>query len=201
MRELHPLRGDLCPGCGGESDTALALCSACMEMPPRPWRSAVAAFEYSGFAAELILKMKFSDRPDLARPFGLALTDILTARGVKADFIVPVPLHWQRMISRGYNQSALLAEMLSRGLDIPVLSGLRRIGFAGHQARLGMEQRLKAQRGSFICTAADKISGRTVLLVDDVITTGSTLTAAAEELLKSGCGEVHIAVAARTPRG
>ena len=110
------------------------------------------------------------------------------------DAVVPVPLHWTRKWSRGFNQSLILAKAVSKTLGIPVLSALRRTKRTKDQTKLSREARLANVRGAF--RAVCKVKGRKVLLLDDVTTTGATLEECRRVLTQAGAAEISAAVVA-----
>jgi ComF family protein len=122
-----------------------------------------------------------------------------------ADVVVPVPLHWRRRLRRGYNQAERIARPLALAIDRPLATALRRRRATPPQSGLGRSERLRSPRRAFgvrptkATTAA--LVGRTVLLVDDVATTGATLDAAAAALKNAGAAAVIAVVAGRTPEG
>ncbi|MBD3288595.1 hypothetical protein GF337_07310 [candidate division KSB1 bacterium] len=116
----------------------------------------------------------------------------------RAEIIVPVPLHKRRLHKRGYNQSELISEGISQLINKPVVKGaLRRIINTKSQTRLNAIERKKNVEKAFTILKQDSIIGRTVLLVDDVITTGSTMNACAEQLRSAGVKEVFALSAAK----
>ena len=188
-----------CPGCGGFQDGALAVCSRCLAEPQRLWKEAVAALEYCGYAKELIRRFKFGNMPELARPFGKILSEIVLKRKINADIIVPVPLHPLRSWSRGYNQSELLARMVSDNTGIPVADILKRRLSRSKQSMRSRRERHTALKNAFVLKSKCFVAGKNILLLDDVLTTGATLHAAAKVLLKDGAASVTVLVLARTP--
>lgn len=116
------------------------------------------------------------------------------------DTIIAIPLHWRRYWQRGFNQSELLANSLSRQLKIPLVKALKRCRSTTMQQSLNAEQRQRNLHNAFAVTKPELIQGRRIALVDDVMTTGATATEAARTLLSAGANEVHIWVLARTPR-
>lgn len=188
-----------CPGCGGENRSALDFCSSCLCEPPRPWKHALALFSYSGTGKELIRKLKFSRRPDLARPLGILAADMLITSGIHADIIVPIPLNFLRRLSRSYNQAELLASVIAKTAGIHMAKLLRRKHSLRKQSVLGRHARHSGMENVFRVTAPRKIKDRHILIVDDILTTGATLSAAAAQLLKHGAASVSVLVIARTP--
>jgi ComF family protein len=114
--------------------------------------------------------------------------------------VVPVPLHWWRELRRGYNQSTALARSLARRLGLPLRQPLRRVMATHRLAAMGPTERREVMRGAFGIRRAPQISGRTVLLVDDVLTTGATSGAAARVLKQVGAARVVVIVIGRTQR-
>jgi ComF family protein len=116
------------------------------------------------------------------------------------DLIVPVPLHRHRLKERGFNQSLLLARSIAGNFDMPVdFESLRRIRETGPQVNLGGAERADNVKGAF--AAGDSVKGKKVLLIDDVLTTGSTVRECAKTLLGKGALEVAVYTAARAVPG
>ena len=189
---------DRCRSCGGRSDSALAVCSGCMHFPPAPHIDAVAVLEYCGTARTLIRQMKFGNRPELARPLALLAVEKLRESRLEFDVIVPVPLHWQRFLLRSYNQTELLSAVIAAETGKPVIKAVKKILPTPHQSRLKKSQRLKNLKNTFAVKNAS-FAGKNVLLVDDVITTGATVSAVAKVLMKNGAESVRVLCCARTP--
>lgn len=200
MAKLPVIQGEQCSGCGGTLDTALARCSKCLESAEFPWKDAFTVFEYRGDARELIHRMKYYNTPQLARPLGTLLAEKIAARELKPDLILPLPLFWVRKLQRTYNQSELLAKVIGRRLGVPVGNELKRVKGGKHQAALGRQQRLRGVKGVFAVSRPERLCGRTVLLVDDVFTTGATLNSAAKVLMKAGVRTLYVATVARSQR-
>ena len=120
-------------------------------------------------------------------------------RGVGADVVIPVPLHWRRRLKRGYNQSAALAWELAARLGLPCKPRwLRRIRDTPHQMGLSRTERQANVRGAFRAGAWARLRGKVVLLVDDVLTTGTTASEAARALREAGAARVLAVVLARS---
>lgn len=198
VQKLPLLSGKRCPGCGGENDGVLDLCRQCLSMPPRPWSQAVSLLKMEGSGEKVIYQLKFCGNPAIARAIAELAYPLLDNPDFrKCDMLVPVPLYWQRYILRTYNQSEVLAKMLSKYLNIPVKKPLKRIRNTTRQATLNRNERLKNLQNAFTVPHPEKVSGKTVLLIDDVLTTGSTLHACAEELRKAGVADIKVFTAAR----
>lgn len=185
-----------CPGCGGVNHGILRCCPECLEAGERPWAEARSLFLYDGLARQLILSFKFSGHTELAALFAELSVPAVAQFNLGFDYIVPVPLHWLRRLRRGYNQCELFGRELSRLTGIPYCDALRRTRRAGHQSRRGRAERLAAMRGVFK-VGDNRVAGARLLLVDDVFTTGATLTAAATALAAAGPSAIAVLTLAR----
>ena len=168
------------------------ICDTCRQEKPA-FARARSALRYAYAAAELVQSFKYRQAVQLTEDFGDLLEAAARARfdAAAIDVVVPVPLHPHRRRERGFNQSELLARTLARRLDrrLDVHSLIRRRD-TEHQARIGGEERRINLRGAFAVTRADFVRGRTILLIDDVMTTGATLSACARVLMDAGAAGV-----------
>lgn len=190
-----------CPAVTGPS----GACEAC-ERRLSPLRLVVAPFEYEGAIASALQRYKYEGRDDLAAPIltrwlwelrpGSAPRTTLGRLAEVGDWIAPVPLHRARLRQRGFDQAWLLARGLGQALDLPAAPRLlRRERATPPQVGLGRVAREANVNRAF--TADPKVKGRHLLLVDDVLTTGSTLRACAEALTEAGAASVVALVVAR----
>ena len=201
-RETVFVSGTACVKCGvplmGEA-TAEDFCERCQRHPPA-WDFGAAALIYDGAGRRMVLQFKHGDRLDMVRPLAAWMAAAGARQIAAADVIVPVPLHWRRLLRRRYNQSAELARHLSH------VSGKRACVDLLARRRLttpqeGMDRAARAvnQAGAFAVNPrrAAEVKGRNLLLIDDVLTSGATLSNCAETLRAAGAARVDILVLAR----
>jgi ComF family protein len=174
-------------------------CSACRD-ESLPFEAAVRLGRYDGPLRDVILRMKHHTGEALAELLGELWADRVGPRllALQPEVVVPVPLHWWRRWRRGYNQSAALAHSLADRLKLPCHPGwLRRIRNTPPQTSQTLAGRRENVRGAFRARYGVPLRQRSVLLVDDVMTTGATASEAARALLKGGAARVLVAVLAR----
>lgn len=188
-----------CPRCAQRLRQPAALCTACLGRPPA-YERVIVAFDYEPPSIELIHQLKTRLRlalaPVLAR---LMLAAIARAGPLPADLVlVAVPASRASLRRRGMNPAGEIARGLAARMDLPLLRGaLLRVRETPRQAGLGRRERRAAMAGLFRCRA--DLRGRHAALVDDVMTTGSTVQAASRALLAAGALSVTVLVVARTP--
>ncbi len=196
LAKLVPRSGPSCPACGRfhESRGEDHLCSRCLERAPAfsVHRSCGA---YGGTLKDLILLFKYKKFAPLSRPLAEYVRTSLggDAKLWKgADFLVPVPLHPARKRERGFNQSRLLARDLGRLRGMTLLEGcLVKVGNVPPQAGLHAVEREKNVKNAYAVRREREIRGKTLVLVDDVTTTGATLRECARVLKEAGAKEVR----------
>ncbi len=189
-------------GHAGQGGLAMA-CAGCLAQPP-PWRQGRAALRYDDQARRLILPFKYGDRVELASALARHMARAGAPLLREAEVIVPVPLHRRRLLARRYNQSALLAHAVGRLAGrVVVADALRRLHPTASLAGQTRQQRAATVAGAFDVRPArrDRLFGRRVLLVDDVLTTGATAAACTEAMLAAGAARVDLLVAARAGGG
>lgn len=185
-----------CPQCG--LNTQGETCGNCLKHAPH-YDATQALLSY-GFPADAILQhYKYSNALYLSETFGYLLSDnILNAN---CDVIIPMPLHITRQQSRGFNQSLEVAKVVAQQLNIPLDSAsCSRIKNTVPQASLPLKERLKNMHGAFQIKsdiASDTIKGKRIAIIDDVMTTGSSLNELAKTLKKAGAMHVECWVIAR----
>jgi ComF family protein len=192
-----------CAACDARLSSHALLCPLCASTVERwhgtdpPW----AFGHYGGALASALLRLKYANRPDLGAPIGALLRDRLvnTPECGNLDVVVPVPVPYGRLVDRGYNQAALIANPIARAFGVPMAArALARVDGGAKQASLGRRERLENLRDAFWVRAPRSVAGRRVLLVDDVSTTGATMGACRDTLLAAGARSVDVAVVART---
>lgn len=155
-------------------------------------------FSKKGISQKLLHQLKYRNKPEIGIELGRIYAHILSEYGFGAhwDFIVPVPLHPTKLKRRGYNQSEQFALGLHEVLKVPISKGLQRDQFTDTQTQKSRMERLENVANVFSVHSFDEIKGKRILLVDDVMTTGATLTSCANILLESGAITVDLAVIA-----
>ncbi|MGA1684896.1 MAG: double zinc ribbon domain-containing protein [Gemmobacter sp.] len=199
------ISGQVCDQCGvplpGEGEEVLR-CDDCLRIA-RPWSRGRAVMLYDGKGRDLVLALKHADRLDLARPAGGWLARAGAAIMAPGMLIAPVPMHWLRLIRKRQNHAAVLARALARETGAewcPDLSVRRAAG--GTQDGRGREGRFANVAGAFAPhpRRGARAVGRHVLLIDDVMTSGATLAAAADACLGAGADEVSVLTLARVTK-
>ncbi|MBI2083741.1 MAG: ComF family protein [Deltaproteobacteria bacterium] len=173
------------------------LCGDCLVSKP-PFEKVYPLGLYQGILADLVGRMKYRKEERIADLLGEWLGTKLQTQDLSIDLIVPVPLHRERLRERGFNQAARISDAIGRILKIPVEKyDFVRVRRTPLQTTLNREERMKNLKEAFQVLDPKKIDGKKLLLVDDVYTTGSTLTAATKALLKVGVQSVSASVVAR----
>ena len=192
----------VCPVCKSRTETAGGLCPDCfalLRFVEENSEKQASAVVYDEFSRQLILDLKYGDRLDIAP----LLARLMYNAGQKvlrnADWLTGVPLHWKRMLSRKYNQAVVLMAELSR------LSGvssdpeiLKRIKATPKQGT--RKERFENVKKAFVLNSASDVQGKTIVLIDDVVTTGATAKACADVLLDGGAKEVRLLTFARAQK-
>lgn len=181
--------------------TDSSICAACLARPPRIARTR-AAVVYDELSRSLAIRLKYGRKVAIARTMARYMAPLVDdTASADRRILVPVPLHRTRLWRRGFNQSALVAAELSRRLEIasdPFL--LRRIKRTPPLKGLSRLQRRKTVAGAFRIADKAAVAGKTVILVDDVLTTGSTAEACARTLKRAGAARVELVSWARVVR-
>jgi predicted amidophosphoribosyltransferase len=183
----------------GEDHGEVVQCDHCMTIA-RPWSKGRAALVYAGVGRRLVLGLKHGDRTDLAPAAAQWMAHKIPGWAGLDTVVVPVPLHWLRVVRRRFNQSALLAHEIGKVMDLPVcpdalLRPRKTKPLEGHSR----EARFAELSGAIIPNPkrAHEIAGKSVIIVDDVMTSGATLAASAEAARAAGAINVSIVTLAR----
>jgi ComF family protein len=182
------------------NDTGGPLLSPAAIVEPPAFERARAAARYSDVARDLVHLLKYGDRLDLARPLGNWMARAGAELLADADALVPVPLHWMRLWQRRFNQSAMLARAISALSGVPVSDHiLARAKATVPQVGLARSERARNVQGAFAVPRAARIDvkGRKLVVIDDVLTSGATVSACANVLRRAGASRVDVLVLAR----
>ncbi|MDX1357604.1 MAG: ComF family protein [Clostridia bacterium] len=200
---LHLLFPTGCVYCGRLSDEKIhGLCPDCRGSLPIYLKKADNTwyiFEYDKKFSRILKKAKYGGKPGSVKVLAGLLGDLLSSEGVKADLVTYVPMHKRELGERGYNQSGIAARKIARILGVNCSGrALVKLKQTKKQADLSKKARSNNLAGAF---AADRqiVSGKKILLIDDIITTGSTINECRNALMAAGAVNVDSAVIAHTP--
>lgn len=202
LRSLEPIAPPLCEVCGEPFDSASSAPFRCSNCTGRKlhFDFAVAGYRARGRVRELIHRFKYRREYHLCRVLAQMLADAFADERIgRGDWhLVPVPLHPRRKREREYNQAEELCRQVSRIVRMPVLHALRRTRYTAHQAKLDRSERLKNLEDAFALRRSGKIReairGARIMVVDDVLTTGATMSECARVLREEGGAAQVIAV-------
>lgn len=184
-----------CPVCKKNASSSLGCCKKCALKVFKPYvtGNTLVLGKYSELGGT-IRAFKYHHVTRLAGLFARAFARELQKHSWKTDSVTSVPLHWRKKLTRGYNQSALVAKELAKILKKPYQTLLTRTRFTEQQAKLSKEKRLQNVLGAF---SAKKVTSEHIVLIDDVITTGATIGVCCEVLLKAGAKKVYLLAIAK----
>jgi ComF family protein len=205
-RQLTLIGSPFCRLCGYPLPQVVAaapLCGACAADPP-VYDRARAALRYDDGSRRLILRFKHADRTDIARTFGRLMVTAGRDLLDDCDLIAPVPLHRWRLLQRGYNQSAMLAQVLHRATGVPLVPDLlqRTVSTRSQQGLSGHQRQRNITSSAFRLHPwqRSKVAGKRILLIDDVLTTGATVAACTRVLRQGGAEAIDILALAKVVR-
>jgi ComF family protein len=193
VSRIRPIPGPVCTICGDPTGTE-GVCLRCLTAPP-PFDRMMSAFIFEGPIKDIIHSFKYADATYYKKYLAQVLFEMIKAQGQPCDVVTFVPLHWTRMISRGYNQAALIATELAGLLGLRVsYSALKKTRGTPPQVGLRRQERKMNIRGAFL---ASGVQDKAVLVVDDVVTTGQTAREVSKALKKTGASYVLFASVGR----
>ncbi len=211
---LRFLLPPLCPGCGREGELLCPRCAsplrARLDQPPGQPLGLAASLPapllqlewcapFSGPVRASLHALKYDGVRGLAEPLGAAMAARWRAAGRGGEALVPVPVHLARLRERGYDQAALLATAVGQALGLPVVAALARTEATRAQHRLGRAARARNVASRFVVSDPFRaaVADRWLVLIDDVVTTGATLSACARALIEAGAAGVSGLTVAR----
>ena len=199
------IRGLVCDACGvsltGSSDDS-ALCDDCL-LAPRPWEAGRAALSYRDQGRRIVLSLKHGDRLDLAAPAATWMLNAGRAFLTEDVLLVPIPVHWTRLLTRRYNQAVELARAMSKQSGMPHCpDALMRNRRTLVQDGMTVSDRAANMKGALSVNPKreDLLKGARVCLVDDVMTSGATMTEATQVLWNAGVDHVFVLLLARVEK-
>lgn len=198
MASLDYLQGITCIHCGKQLNEQYphSICPDC-KAGVFYYKRAYSCFAYSGMGKELLHKLKYEGRVELARIIGELMADRLRNEGLNTDIIIPVPIHKKKLETRGFNQSYKIAVELGRILGKPVLDCMERKKETKAQYNLDRLQRQHNIVDAFSVGLSYNVDKyKRILLIDDIYTTGSTVNECSKILKEAGAGDIYVITAA-----
>lgn len=200
-----------CPFCGAFLEKGEQLCPTCQKELPRLTGNAgegkvefakvcVSALRYEGTVRKAIHRYKFSGVRAYSKTFGVLAAQAVTEHGLTADLVSWPSVSKKRLRERGYDQGELLAREVGKVLGVPVVRTVDKFHRPAQSGIEGEAERRANLLGAYTAVRSEDLKGKTVLLVDDVVTSGATLSECAKTLLLAGAGEVFCATLARAGR-
>ena len=192
-QKMEIIEAGYCLKCGMKLFGEEEYCLDCQNHE-KHFDRAFAPVVYAGAAANLVMNFKFQNKRYLAAPLAHYMTNKLLQEGIAADVVIPVPLHENRLKERGYNQSELLAEEISRALGLPLdTSSVTRVKETLTSSLLtgGRTAREENVKDAFVIKDKKSLKGKIVLVVDDVLTTGATSSELSRVIKKAGAKKVY----------
>jgi len=199
-QRMEIIEDGVCLKCGKKLFGEEEYCLDCKEHE-KHFDRAFAPVSYSDAAMRLVQRLKYENRRYLAAPLARYMTDRFLLEDIPVDVIIPVPLHEDRQKERGYNQSELLAVEVSRSLGVPMDAHcVDRVKDTLPSTKLtgGRKAREENVRDAFVLKDRAAVKNKTVLVVDDVLTTGATSSELARILKKAGAAKVYVLTFATT---
>lgn len=200
-----------CPYCGALIEAEEIACASCMAELRRKHQAilggaggcpCVSSFVYGGKVRRMLLRVKYRNRVQYIPQVAAIMADDIrhAYRTVRFDTVTAVPMHRRDLKARGYNQSELIARAISEKLSVPYLDTLQKVKQTPKQQHLTYSERRKNLRGAFALIDKETVSGKQILLIDDIITSGSTLSACCKVLNKAAPALICCATVASAAR-
>jgi len=183
----------------GHFETVEVECDDCIKNPP-PWIKGRAVFRYHGLARKMILELKHGDRPELAAPAAAWMAQSAADLLDETSVILPIHVHWQRFLQRKYNQAEVLAKHVAKNVQAELVSDvLLRSRKTVPLKDVSRNERFSILENAFTVDIdqLSKIKDRKIFLIDDVMTSGATLSAATQVLKNAGAQDIYVLVLAR----
>ena len=197
-KSFPKIEGHICAKCGAPLPEHDYICDTCRNAEYH-FDEARSSFLYTKETSRLFFGIKYSGKKYVAKFLASQMAETLKSWGVACDIIVPVPLTEKRRKVRGYNQSLLIADELSRLTGIEVCDNVvERIKDVSAQTSLSRKERIKNLDGVFRRVPKTSLKGKRVLIVDDVFTTGATASAVAKEIRKMKADKIYVLTAGKT---
>lgn len=189
----------VCTKCGRKSKGNFEVCFTCKSDMPF-YKEAKSAFVYDEPVSSLIKRLKYDNDKYIGDELAYFMAEAYIKYFFASDFLIPVPLHEKALNARGYNQALLLAEGVGKRLNVPVLDGvLIKHKESQRQATLDKKERIENLKNTFKVVDKKLIKGKDITVIDDVLTTGSTVNEITRVLYAAGAGEVKVLTAASVP--
>lgn len=186
-----------CKLCSSSIDSFLNICTQCIENS-RPWKLGFSPLVFKGQSREAIHKFKYNSQLIISRLLvNLMIESLIASEDLNFSCITCVPMHWTKKIRRGFNQAEILAQGIADKIDVTYKDLLIRKSQNSAQALKNKSQRKSNISQIFKINEKQKVPEGVILLVDDVLTTGTTLTACSKVLLDNGAREIYVITAAR----
>lgn len=198
--QMEVIEERACLKCGKRLFAEEEYCLDCQNHE-KAFDRAIAPLCYMGAASAIVMDLKFHGKRYLAETMAKYMTDKFLSVGLTADVVIPVPLHANRLKERGFNQSALLAKEIASSLALPLdeKSAVRvKDTLVSSKLEGGRKAREENMKDAFSVTDKEAVKGKTILLVDDVLTTGTTANELSAVLRKAGAKRIYVLTFATT---
>lgn len=182
----------------GLSSSSDFICETCLAYP-RNFDEARALFQYDEISKSIIMRIKKHSDSFVAKSCASMIFFRYKYIFAQADYVVPVPSHWSRFLKRGFNPADIIATEFSRIAHLPVCKILKRIKKTEYQKGKSISERFSNVADAFSCSEYIKLSGKKIVLVDDVMTTGATLNECAKALRAKKCSNIFCLTISTTP--